>query len=595
MPPMYSSSGFNDNSRKEQRTNLNVNNHIYGGVGGHGGGAGVQGQGGSGGAGQGPILNYYIDAEEGNINHIHRHGEPGLQILQRATAGDSFHDSAERYPPPRCHPETRTEMLKDLMEWSSGDESHSSVLWLHGPAGAGKSAIAQSLCQQLEEEGRLGASFFFKRKHQSRGNAKKTLSYSRIPTRPGQHQTEPCYLAKNREKSIHSQQSSQRSTFVIVIDGLDECEGHDIQQEILRVIGAALNEGPLPLQFFITSRPEPHIYEMFTGVLKGIHRPLNIEQSFEDVWKYLVDEFARIHRAHRSTMAMAPRPWPSPEIIWKLVHKSSGYFIYASTVIKFIDDENFRPTERLQMIIGAKEPDSESPFAALDELYTQILSVVSDQPRLLKILAVIAAKIFLPVGSTDQLLDLDPGDVQLTLRGLQSVISLNKKGGLFWDPEVVVQHASFYEFLQDQTRAGRFYIGGESHLRDVCRHILKALSYKYDDPFLNRRGHVSRYLVREDAFKCIASSTPSLDLITLLRSFNPDFLFGGLDTKSTITTVLNWLKRSRRQPEDLIGLWEDYDFMDRCESLVLGFITGLTMPHPNPSNNGIHWLSQLPP
>ncbi|KAJ7718808.1 hypothetical protein B0H16DRAFT_1337080, partial [Mycena metata] len=51
---------------------------------------------------------------------------------------------------------------------------------LHGPAGSGKSAVAQSVCQQLKEEGRLGGSFFFKRGHLSRGNVKKlfpTIAY----------------------------------------------------------------------------------------------------------------------------------------------------------------------------------------------------------------------------------------------------------------------------------------------------------------------------------------------------------------------------------------------------------------------------------
>jgi cytidylate kinase len=34
------------------------------------------------------------------------------------------------------------------------------ILWLHGPAGSGKSAVEQSFCQKLEDEGRLGGSFF---------------------------------------------------------------------------------------------------------------------------------------------------------------------------------------------------------------------------------------------------------------------------------------------------------------------------------------------------------------------------------------------------------------------------------------------------
>ncbi|KAJ7143668.1 hypothetical protein C8R46DRAFT_858348, partial [Mycena filopes] len=85
--------------------------------------------------------------------------------------------------------------------------------------------------------------------------------------------------------------------------------------------------------------------------------------------------FARIHQEHHETMATVPIPWPPPDVIAALVEKSSGYFIYASTVIRFIDNRNFRPTDRLKAITGMEEPapDFEAPFAALDQLYSQIL------------------------------------------------------------------------------------------------------------------------------------------------------------------------------------------------------------------------------
>ncbi|KAF7369156.1 NACHT domain-containing protein [Mycena venus] len=443
----------------------------------------------------------------GDMNHVERHGEQGLHILQRAAASDAFHDSAERYPQPKCHTDTRTEMLQDLLKWSSSTDSNSSVLWLHGPAGAGKSAIMQSLCQRLEMEARLGASFFFKRGHPSRGHSRKlfpTIAYqlallpelNRIISRVVEEN--PSILDRSLSTQLQKlifepcRQSSHRRTFVIVVDGLDECDGLEIQQEILRSIGSVMRE-PHPFRFLVASRPEPHIREILVDALESIHRPVNINQSFEDVRMHLTDEFARIHQAHRSTMAMVPRPWPSLEIIDKLVVKSSGYFIYASTVIKFIDDKNYRPTERLQVITtGVKDSHFGSPFAALDELYTQILCAVPDQRRLLTILAVIAAKLDLPFGYTDELLGLDPGDVQLALRGLQSLISVGEERDLFGRSQIMVHHASFYDFLQDHTRAGKFYVGSGPHLMDVCSHIFKAFSYTYDDPVLNRRGHVSR-------------------------------------------------------------------------------------------------------
>jgi hypothetical protein len=168
-----------------------------------------------------------------------------------------------------------------------------------------------------------------------------------------------------------------------------------------------------------------------------------------------MDEFTRIHADHYETMAAVPRPWPAAEVISELVMKSSGYFFYASTVVKFVDDKDFRPTERLQIIMGISEPGSESPFSALDQMYIQIL-VNGPQiirPRLLRILTVIAAKLDLSVPHIERLLELEPGDVQLMLRGLHSLIKVD-------GDDVIVYHASFLDFLNDPTRSGMFYVGG---------------------------------------------------------------------------------------------------------------------------------------
>ncbi|KAJ7899385.1 hypothetical protein B0H13DRAFT_1622782 [Mycena leptocephala] len=466
-----------------------------------------------------------VDLEAG-IPRTNKSSE-GLHILYRAAAGDATHDSEARFPQPRCHPETRKKMLDVLWNWTSGIEpptvlifedyenvhasnssssntNSSPIVWLHGPAGAGKSAIAQSLCQNLEQEGRLGASFFFKRGHPSRGHAKQliaTIAYQLALHLPNfnRHisksvESDPSLVDKSLSIQLQKlivepcQQSTSAQPLVVVIDGLDECEDKSIQQEILHSIGHTVNHNYLGLQFLVASRPEPHIHEVFTSSLNKLHCALNVNQSFEDVWKYLLDEFARIHREHRATMAMVPEPWPSPEIINDLVHNSSGYFIYASTIIKFIDDKKFRPTERLAVIMGMTEPRFGVPFAALDQLYTQVLAQVPDQPQLLKILKVITTDLSddpLSVTSIEQLLRLEPGDVQLALHGLHSVINLQNHC------YISTHHASFCDFLQDPARAGIFYIGGCQHHTDLSCHILKAFSDKYDDTFLNRGGYVA--------------------------------------------------------------------------------------------------------
>ncbi|KAJ7737215.1 hypothetical protein B0H14DRAFT_497334 [Mycena olivaceomarginata] len=542
-------------------------------------------------------MNYSFIGE--NVNHVQRHGESGLHILYRATAGEAIHDAADSFPQPKCHPETRKKMLDILWNWSSGteppkrrifaDESNglssdnpsSPILWLNGPAGAGKSAIAQSLCQKLEEEHRLGASFFFKRGHPSRGHAKRlfaTIAYQlalHLPDLNGHIsqsiENDPSLVDKSLSVQLQRliikpcQQMDSSPSLVIVIDGLDECDDPNIQQHVLWLIGFAFHDQQLPLRFLVTSRPEPDIREMFSGALNGIHCPVNVEQSFQDIRKYLLDEFARIHRDHK-TMVMVPYPWPSQEIIEDLIRKSSGYFIFASTVVRFIDNKNSRPTECLKVITGIQEPDSGSPFAALDLLYTEILSRVPDrhQVQVLKILTVMVGLSLRP-SRIEQLLELEAGDVRLAFRGLHSVINIPEEPEEV-DNEFVFHHASFHDFLQDPARAGSFYVGTPSLQTDLCCHILRAISYMYNDPPMNRQDHVSSDL-SVNALKCIASSEPTPGLITLLHAFNPDFLFYNTESSSReiANVILDWLKQDRPIPKDLIQVWEDYDFMLYCE------------------------------
>ncbi|KAJ7033858.1 hypothetical protein C8F04DRAFT_957211, partial [Mycena alexandri] len=446
-----------------------------------------------------------------------------LHILHRAIAGDALHDSTERFPQPRCHKETRTKLLDILWNWSCGvqpprkwtsDEEHeddhgasSAILWLHGPAGSGKSAVAQSFCQNLRSKGRLGGGFFFKRGHASRGNANKlfpTIAYqlARLP-QFGQFrdnisqivENDPSVVDGSFSNQLHElivvpcRQSRLSQPVVIVIDGLDECAGNDVQQEILWVIGNAVSRESLPILFLIASRPESHISETLAGPpLDTTHWPLNIEESFDDVRIYLQAELDRIHREHR-TMAAVPYPWPSVQIVNHLVEKSSGYFIYAATIIKFIDDKQFRPKERLDIILGMEDRYSELPFAPLDQLYLQILCDVHIRFRssLLEILVAVHAQFALTVSDLEHLLELNEGEVALILRTLHSVIWVEDEHS----SQVTVYHASFLDFLEDPSRSGSFHVGSSQCRTNLSLHLLKAFSRNDGDPSFNRQEQLA--------------------------------------------------------------------------------------------------------
>ncbi|KAF7345847.1 putative nwd2 protein [Mycena venus] len=459
----------------------------------------------------------------------------------------------------------------------------------------------QTLCQRLQDDGRLGGSFFFKRGHATRGNAKvlfATLAYQlalhdrRLEgpiSRSAEHDTSVVGRSMDvqlRKLMVEPSQSLNDTTpLILLIDGLDECEGAHTQQTILSLIGNVVRQHPSTFRFLVASRPESHICEKLAeSSHHDLYDSVDVEQSFWDIQVYLRDEFARIHREHSETMGSIPTPWPSSDIVEMLVEKSSGYFIYASTVIKFIDDKNWRPTEQLQVVQNLANDDPCLPFEALDHLYIHILSGVPARSRakLCNILCVIA-NFRLCLRYIEALLDLKSGDVRLTLRNLHSVLSIGSEY-----EEITIHHASFLDFLHDRQRSSNFYIGpGSEHRMNVACAVLQALSCKLNDPRVEIAWRLEPLCIGY-----ITSVPPSPTLIRLCRDLNPDFFWWGILSDrsralSTIKQLLTWLKGIYPLPDDLIQHWEDYRFMYNYE----GKNTGL---RPIEFHDIVQWLKASP-
>ncbi|KAF9443367.1 hypothetical protein P691DRAFT_416983 [Macrolepiota fuliginosa MF-IS2] len=99
-----------------------------------------------------------------NINNsVFATGKPALEHLEPYTEPGAAMDSSARDPPPKCHPGTRLRISGKLEAWLDALEREWNMMWLHGPAGTGKSAVAQTFAEHCSERGRLGAAFFFSR------------------------------------------------------------------------------------------------------------------------------------------------------------------------------------------------------------------------------------------------------------------------------------------------------------------------------------------------------------------------------------------------------------------------------------------------
>ena len=166
----------------------------------------------------------------------------------------------------------------------------------------------------------------------------------------------------------------------------------------------------------------------------------------------------RIHREHY----IQETPWPPEGVIQSLAERASGQFIYASTVIKFIDDRDFHPQQRLDMVLGTLPHGMFSPFAEIDLLYTQILDAVpaSKIDKTLLFLGAIIdqhiSKGCIPICDSVFLKELfqpNSGGVEYLLRELHSVLDVQS--------QVSIRHTSFSDFLRCKTRSGRYYIDTE--------------------------------------------------------------------------------------------------------------------------------------
>ncbi|KAJ7186044.1 hypothetical protein C8R46DRAFT_1208131 [Mycena filopes] len=524
----------------------------------------------------------------GNVTSVNvmSYGENGLDVLYRSVVRGAIHNSAERPPDPACYPGTRHTVLDDLDTWSHDTHSPATVLWLHGSAGMGKSAIAQDFAARCQKEGVLGASFFFKRGSPDRGTWKglfPTLAYQLaasfsklkgpiqqaveedklVVAQAMRHQMQKLLIAPFHEAASLTKQP------IIVIDGLDECEDHSTQVPLLKLILDAVRTGSLPARFLVVSRPEAHIREITQAAENfGICRHLELHpdsSALADVRRYLSEEFSRIRQSERLQSLRLEDDWPGQAGINHLVKKSSGTFLYVATVVRYIDDQYSDPTEQLARVLDL-DPQSTAP---LDTLYAEVLSRVPDRVTLQRILhAVIHLGQELKAEDIDCALHIRSGTTRLTLRSLHSLLLVPPPQSHY--SVVKVLHASFQDFLIDPTRSRDLCIAQSSLNFDLVSSMTTFLSTSPTDSFNWRR--IVRTLV-----DYIVTLDPRDDMLPILYDLEVQQVLFESSSK-VVYEIIAWLECCSPPPIDLIHVWEDLSFVYELVSGDSYNLRGPTLP-----------------
>ncbi|KDR84498.1 hypothetical protein GALMADRAFT_715502 [Galerina marginata CBS 339.88] len=417
--------------------------------------------------------------------------DAGLIALSQAISHAAMYDSAERYPAGHCHPGTRKDVINTIMDWTKDPNPSYDTVWLYGPAGAGKSAIMQTIAELLQKLHRqcYAGSFFFASGKSGRDQGVllfSTLAYQIAIYLPGMREAVNNAMSADitlPTKSFETQLNSLiiepfmnctpalSHTPTVLIDGLDECHGHETQRAILNLIAHAKTVAGVPLRFLIASRPEFWIRNTFDRQpLFGITKRLELSDSPQaslDIKKYLEDGFADIYNKNLDIMTGTEQPWPPTILIDRFVYEASGQFIYASTVLKFVGAEFCDPRRQLD-IISNPGPLQASAFSDLDQLYTKILSAYPRPGPLVRVLGGLIVVKSVPNG-LEKWLDVEQSELNMVLRAISSLVVQKHREIEDWDedleavygrpgPRISFCHLSFVQFILDSDRSGKFAV-----------------------------------------------------------------------------------------------------------------------------------------
>ncbi|KAJ7356507.1 hypothetical protein DFH08DRAFT_666604, partial [Mycena albidolilacea] len=228
-----------------------------------------------------------------------------------------------------CLQGTREAMLNTIFEWIDSLAPGPHIFWLAGLAGTGKTTIATTVCEELDaREARasisaghprplvvkLGADFFMSRHSAPRRNPHSivcTIAYQLADRFPS---IQPFLISalrlnprivtsKNMQRKIMEliigplgrAISALPKCIVIVLDALDECDGHGA--EFLPLFARLTSDlDGIRVKLVVTSRFETDIRSMFSTIGHASFRLHDIEQYIvqTDIQRYLQHSFRQV-------------------------------------------------------------------------------------------------------------------------------------------------------------------------------------------------------------------------------------------------------------------------------------------------------------
>jgi len=234
---------------------------------------------------------------------------------------------------------------------------------------------------------------------------------------------------------------------------------------------------PQVFKLIVTSREE-----RLPSSLRQVCEPMVLETggrvssgTSDDIRLFLRSHFADISDKYPS---LSLSKWPGDSTIELLTRRAAGLFIWAETLIRFVDNEKCAPDDQLDLVLRGDIGGEED---VISELYRRILDVAfgySDVNTLNAFQAIVGtivvAKVPLVRNDLAYFLNVPVKQsvIDLILNKLSSVISIGKSDGM-----IHICHLSFADFISDAKRSLKYAINHAElsvTVASACFRLMKA-------------------------------------------------------------------------------------------------------------------------
>jgi WD40 repeat protein len=399
-----------------------------------------------------------------------------------------------------CLEGTREGILTDIKSWiNDTGENVPPVLWLSGTAGKGKSAIAHTIAKWFHESGRLGACFCFDRTAHRRHEKIVTTIARDLADGNIILRREIAHVVHNDNELRHTQDLSRQwqkfivkptgkasptitQPILIVIDALDETGAPQSREQILRLLAGMLDTSsshptklPSYFRILVTSRLLPDIYD----VLHDLSHVLHV--SMDDIPSASAERDIQLYLSNKLTSVSADL---KDTDINMLAQKSDGLFEWARLASAHIKNTNIvgDPIRRLRAVVSATFGKG---VHLLDDMYRRTLGDIMPEeeedeviPMFHSVMGqIIASSEPLPMVALNVMRSYFPNeDDHYKVEDVMGSLGPLVIGTA--DPDIPIRplHSSFYDFLTEKRRSGKFFIDVSLVQKDLAFASLRVMA-----------------------------------------------------------------------------------------------------------------------